>query len=134
MNRRRLAAGYAVAVGVAILGLWTVLVGTGRVQELTTAPLEIGYHLVAEFVTALSLLAAGIGRVQGRPWSDRVFTFAIGMLLYTTVNSAGYYAGLGAWEAVAGFGVLTVTTVVVLRWELVETSGGLVDATPDPAT
>lgn len=118
MNRRQLGSWYAVGVGVAIVGLWVVLLATGQVPELTTAPLEIGYHLVAELATALTLLAAGTGRHRRVAWADRLFPVALGMLLYTTVNSAGYYAGLAEWPVVGLFGVLTVATLVVLRWEV----------------
>ena len=134
MNRRRLGTGYAIGVGVTILGLWSVLLATGKVPELTTAPLEVGVHLLAEFATALGLLLAGVARSQGWQWTDRPFPFALGTLLYTTTNSAGYYAGLGAWGLVAGFGLLTATTVVVLRWELDGAPRNRVDATRGSVT
>ena len=118
MTQRRLAAWYAAGVGLAIVGLWTVLVATGQVPELRTAPLEVGYHLLAELATALALVAAGVGRLRGTAWADRLFPVALGMLLYTTVNSAGYYAALAEWPVIVAFGVLTAATLVALRWEV----------------
>lgn len=35
---------------------------------------------------------------------------ALGALVYTTINSAGYYADLGQWPVVAMFTALTVAT------------------------
>ena len=67
---------------------------------------------------ALTLLVAGTGRHRRVPWADRLFPVALGILLYTTVNSAGYYAGLAEWAVVGLFGVLTAATLVVLRWEV----------------
>lgn len=106
----RVAAGFTVAVGLVILGLWTALILTGNVPELVTASLEIGYHLAAELLTAALLVAAGGGLLTRKRWAGRLYPIALGMLLYTVINSAGYYAQLGAVEVVAMFGILTVAT------------------------
>lgn len=117
-------AGYLVAVGLGMLGMWVALLGTGQVPELRTAPYEIGYHLVAEMLTAVALLAAGVGRLRGRAWGQRASPAALGMLLYTVLNSAGYYAQRGETPMVGLFAVLTVATVVLLVGHLRPRTGG----------
>ena len=109
-SRRVLAGAYAVGVCLAMLGMWAGLYLAGEIPELATAPLEIGYHLAAEGLTALALLAAGVGLLRGRAWGGRVLPVALGMLLYTVVNSAGYYANLGEWPMVGLFTALTLAT------------------------
>ncbi len=114
MTIRRIAAVYAMLVGAAMIGLWTALLLTGEVPELETNPLEIGYHLVAEFLTGIALVVSGAGLWRGRRWAERVFTVALGMLLYTVINSAGYYADLGEGAMVGVFTGLTALTVMLV--------------------
>ena len=114
MNHERVRAGYAVAVGAAMVGLWAVLFATGGVPELATAPAEVAFHLAAELLTALALLASGVGLLRGREWARRLHPVALGMLLYAAISAAGYYAGLGDDAAVGAFGVLIVATVAAV--------------------
>ncbi len=114
MNRRTLLATYVIAVGTAMLGLWSALLATGTVSELETAPYEIGYHLVAEVGTALALLGAGLGLLRHTSWATRLYPVALGMLLYTVINSAGYYAQWGDVAMVGLFTVLTAGTLLLL--------------------
>ena len=121
MNLRTLAAAYAIAVGLLMGGMWSVLLATGQVPELQTAPIEIGLHLAAEGLTAAALLVAGVGLLRTRRWATSMFALALGMLLYTVVNSAGYYGQLGEWAMVGFFAVLGVLTVM-LGWVVVSDS------------
>lgn len=114
MNVKSLLSTYVVLVGTAMIAMWGGILMIGDVPELQTAPLELAFHLAAELLTALALIAAGIGLVIGHRWAGRLLPVALGMLLYTVINSAGYYAGLGEWAMVAFFGVLTATTLIAL--------------------
>lgn len=111
---RKLCAGYAVLVGVSMLGIWTMLLSTGQVPELVTSPVSIAFHLVAEIATALMLIAAGLGYYHNRAWGERVMLISLGMLLYTVVNSSGYYAQSGEWSFVAMFTILFVLALLFL--------------------
>lgn len=64
MNARRAAGAYAALVGLAMVGLRVGLLATGGVPEVGTAPAENGFHLAAEFLTALAL--PGTGAMDGR--------------------------------------------------------------------
>jgi len=114
MSIRRISALYAMLVGATMIGMWGAVLLSGNVPDLETNPLEIRYHLAAEFLTALALVASGIGLWRGRRWAARGLTVALGMLLYTVINSAGYYADLGEATMVGFFTGLTVLTVVLL--------------------
>lgn len=114
MNRESIRAGYTILVGMAMLGLWGLLYATDQIPELETAPFEIGYHLAAEILTALVLLTAGVGLFRRRPWARGLYPIALGMVLYTVINSAGYYAQLGDLEMVGIFTVLTAATLLLI--------------------
>lgn len=111
VNRISLGAGYAVVVGAFMLGFWAVLYATGGGPALSY---DIGYHLVAESSTALALLATGTGILRGRSWAARLYPVALGMLLYTVLNSAGYYAQRGEAAMVGMFTLITVATLLAL--------------------
>lgn len=110
---------FQIAAGTAMLGLWAMLLATRQVPELTEGRVEIRYHLAAEALTALALVIAGIAVLAaGGTAATRLSALALGALLYTTVNSAGYYAQRREWAVVGLFGALTVAAgaaaVVVL--------------------
>jgi hypothetical protein len=54
---------------------------------------------------------AGASLVRGGGTGESVGLIASGALLYTVINSAGYFAERGAWAMVAMFGVLLVVAV-----------------------
>ena len=98
---------FETATGAAMLGIWALLLATGQVSEITEGDLEIRYHLAAEGITAVALVVAGIMLLTtDGGLALRVSALALGALVYTTVNSAGYYATRGEWAAVGMFGVL----------------------------
>jgi hypothetical protein len=63
----RVAAWFQIVIGVAMLGVWALLLVTG-VPEIAAGQRDIWFHLVAEVVTALLLLGGGRGgRRRGPP-------------------------------------------------------------------
>jgi hypothetical protein len=103
---------FLVVVGLAIAGVWTLLLGSGQVPEVADGRVDIIFHLVAEALTATLLVTAGVGLLRGWPRAPLLAAVAIGALAYTAVNSAGYYAGSGDWPAVTMFAVLAVGTAL----------------------
>ena len=107
--------GFQVVVGTAMLMLWAILLSTGQVAEVTDGRTDIWFHLGAEVVTAALLLAGGTSLLRSRgtptPFARTLGAVAFGALLYTGVNSAGYYAQLGEWAVVGMFALLTVATI-----------------------
>jgi hypothetical protein len=112
------AALYAVAVGGLMLAQWTFFLVRGQVPELQTEPLRIWFHLVAEFVTAIALIAGGLGLLLAAGWGRPLYLVAMGMLLYTVIVSPGYYAQRGEWPFVAMFAAVLLLALVslVLVW------------------
>jgi hypothetical protein len=108
------AALYAVAVGALMLAQWAFLLVRGQVPELETEPLRIRFHLAGEFVTAIALIAGGLGLLLGTGWGRTVYLVAVGMLLYTVIVSPGYYAEREQWPFVGMFAAVLVLALVSL--------------------
>jgi hypothetical protein len=102
----------SVAIGALMLGQWTLFLVADQVPELQTEPLAIAFHLAAEVLTAAALIVAGIAVLRERAWAVGLSLAANGMLLYTVINSSGYFAQSGMWPAVAMFAVLLVLAVM----------------------
>jgi hypothetical protein len=100
-----------VIVGVLMAAQWFGFLVTGSVPELHTQPVAIGFHLVAEAATAVLLVIAGVGLLRGLATAPRVGSIAVGMLIYTVINSAGYFGEQGAWGMVAMFGALLLVAI-----------------------
>lgn len=97
-----------------MLGLWTLLVVRGEVPELTEGRPSIRFHLAAEVLTAVALLAAGIGLATDASWAPLVASGALGMALYSCVASPGYYADRGERGPVVMFTVLAAVVAVAI--------------------
>ncbi len=92
--------------------MWIVFLITNQVPEINNAPLKISYHLLAEFLTAILLLIGGFGLFTKKEWGFHLYLISMGMLLYTVIVSAGYYADLGERIMVVMFTVFQVLTIL----------------------
>lgn len=103
---------FTLAVGVLMIVQWSLSLVTHKVPELSTQPRQITFHLVAEFLTAVFLIFAGIALLARSLVGYPVALLALGMLLYTLINSPGYFAQKGQWAMVVLFVVLLVLSLV----------------------
>lgn len=94
-------------------GFWAVLVVKGK-AELRERPWDMAFHLAAEFGTAGLLFVAAVWALLGASWAGTLMLVGLGMLLYTVVNSPGFYAGRKEWPMVGMFGVLSALTVAAI--------------------
>ena len=110
---------FALLVGILMIGQWTVTILKKQVAgpEAGMAgrgKVEMAYHWAAEFLTAVLLIIAGMGLLSDAGWGRMTFFIADGMLIYTVINSAGYFAQQGQKPMVIMFAVLLVLAVVSL--------------------
>lgn len=108
-----LVGGFAIIVGLLMGGFWASLLLRGK-AELRERPWDMGFHLVAEFATAALLVTAGVGTLAGSTWSGAVMPATLGMLLYSVLNSPGFYAGRRQWPMAGMFVALAVLTAAAL--------------------
>lgn len=102
----KFSAWYGIGVGTLIVLQWIFFIKTGSVPEFHTTPWTIGFHIAAELSLALALLVSGIATLQSRSWGKPVLLMALGMLIYSEINSPGYFAQLGQWGVVIMFAIL----------------------------
>ena len=87
--------------------------------EIRTLPLESGYLLVAEFLTAAALISAGYGILTHRHWASALLLVALGELIYCTIRFAGELgqsgsvAGLAFFSSVAVGGLFFASYLVI---------------------
>ena len=102
----KFSAGYGVSVGTLIILQWILFIATGSVPEFQTTPWAIGFHMMAELFLAFALLISGIATLRAKPWGEKALLLALGMAIYSEMNSPGYFAQLGQWALVLMFALL----------------------------
>ena len=116
MRFRRAAAIYSIIVGLAMIGVWIMLLVTGQdpelQTELQTIPIAIGMAITSDFLTAAMLLAGGFGLIINRGWAVKVFLLAMGFLFYSVMNAAGLYGQRGDLAFTGMFTVIFVLAVI----------------------
>ena len=106
----------ALVVGVGIVGLWIVLLVTHQVPEIETGDRAIRFHITAEFLLGITLIIGGsLLLLNGEEHSARILaSAALGGMVYSTVNSSGYYAAKASWPVVGAFIVLSVIGILCI--------------------
>jgi hypothetical protein len=118
----KFSAWYGIGVGTLIVLQWIVFITTGSVPELQTTPWAIGFHIAAELSLALALLVSGIATLRSTSWGKPVLIMALGMAIYSEINSPGYFAQIGQWGLVIMFALLlfgaTLAVTMILKRDL----------------
>ncbi len=107
------AAGYAILVAIMVIGLWVGSLLRGAVPELATEPWEIRFHIAAETGMAALLAVGGLLALAGAPGAEGLLLLGLGAVLYSVVNSSGYYAQRGQVAPLLLFGILLAVTVAI---------------------
>ena len=105
---------YTIIIGIAMLCMWIFLLGKKEVPELTTKPTQISFHLIAEFITSVMLVIGGFGLFTNQSWGMTIFYISIGMVIYSTINAAGFYGQLKDWPMFIMLLVFTIVSLLVV--------------------
>lgn len=84
-----LVGGYSILLGLAVIGLWALLLLGAEVPE---GPTEMAFHLASEGLMAFGCLLSGMLLLRARPLGRPATAAAHAMVVYSTLNAAGYYA------------------------------------------
>ena len=116
---KKAAAIFCILMGLMMFGSWTFLFLFSGYPQARTVPVETGYLLVAEFLTATALVTAGYGMLSHRKWAVQLILVALGELIYCTIRfagelgQAGSLAGLVFFSSVAVLGLIFTIYLVV---------------------
>jgi len=97
---------YGIVVGILMIVQWIFSILSGGVPEFQTEPWRIGFHLAAEFATAVLLILGGIAVLRSLTCGSTVLLIGLGMVIYSEIVSPGYFAQLGQWPMVGMFVLL----------------------------
>ncbi len=109
---RKAAAIFSIAMGLMMLGTWAFLLLADQFPQVRTLPLETGYLLTAEFLTAAALVAAGVGVLRSWAWAPPLLLVAIGELIYCTVRFAGELGQGGSLPGLVFFSAVGLAGIV----------------------
>ena len=114
----KFSAWYGIVVGFGMIAQWTFSIVSGGVPEFQTEPWRIGFHLAAEFSTALMLIISGIATLQSAAWGRTALLVGLGMVIYSEIVSPGYFAQLGQWAMVSMFAVILIGAIAAVTFLL----------------
>jgi len=120
MKIKRLAAYFAIFVGISIIGVWTMLYVTGSIPELNTEPIRIWMHLIAEMTTGIVLILGAYGLLRNKRWGYNTYLISMGMLIYTLIISPGYYAEKGNYLFVSIFIIMAFLAIILIIASLIK--------------
>jgi len=92
-------------IGMLMIVQWIFFIVTGNVPEFETSPVSISFHISIEIITAILLIYASL-ICKKRVIRETLLLYGQGMLGYTVINSAGYFAQSGQWVFLGMFAVL----------------------------
>ncbi len=99
---------FSLFCGIAMLVVWGILLAKGQLVDLRSRPYQDGFLLVAEFLTAFSLILGGLGLLMAKKWGLSADLAALGMLLYCTVYSTGVFRQAGNAPAAIFFIIVAI--------------------------
>lgn len=120
MRIRNLAATYSMIVGLSMIAMWSGFYFTDAIPELKTEPIRVSLHIAAEIATGVCLIVGAFGLYRSREWGVKVFLVLMGMLLYTSIVSPGYYAQKEVTGFVLMFAIITVVSVALIALSFME--------------
>lgn len=96
-----------------MLIMWVMFYVTDQIVELETAPFAIAMHLIAELTTAVLLIVSGLLLYRNHSKAMLVYACAYGALMYSVVNSSGYFMQPLDSAMVTMFAVLLISTTLL---------------------
>jgi hypothetical protein len=98
-------------IGILMIMQWVFFIVTGNVPEFETTPVSIGFHISIEIITAILLIFASL-ICKKRVIRETLLLYGQGMLGYTVINSAGYFAQSGDWLFLGMFALILAVSII----------------------
>ncbi len=102
---------FSILTGISVIAMWTVLLINRTPEE---GIIALGFHLYAEFAMAVVLLVSGFMLFGNKRFSVETNMGGLGMMVYSTLNAAGYYGQKGEQSMMVMFIILFVLAVLAI--------------------
>ena len=100
-----------IIIGIGIIGLWIMLLSTDQVPEIETALAEIIMHIIIEVMMGIMAIISGIFLIKGLKYYKELCLLTNGLLIYSVVNSSGYYLQSSNFAMVVMFVVILAFSI-----------------------
>lgn len=91
MKKNNLAAYFSIAIGIIMIVYRVFAISMNMVPEIQPEPIAILCRVAAEMLTPAMLTAGGLGIFRNAKWGVSVNLVSLGMLIYTSIQSPGYF-------------------------------------------
>lgn len=98
--------------GLSIIGLWIMLFITNQIPELQTNKVEILFHITIELIMAIFSIYTGFTIIKKHTFYKQMTMFTSGMLIYSIINSSGYYLNLINYPMLILFAIILVLVIL----------------------
>lgn len=110
MNKK-LIGWYSVFLGSSVIFLWVFILKPSAQEE---GKLEMGFHLMSEFLMACFCIVSGFKILRNHKDSFLINSAGHGMVIYSVANAAGYYGEKGNWPMTVMFLFLFCISLIIL--------------------
>ena len=109
--KNKIIALYSIFLGFSVIGMWIMLLITEPVPEGKT---EMAFHLTSEIIMALLCITGGIHWLLNWKYAKTIIVVGFGMIIYSVLNAAGYYAERNNFSFVVLFIIILTVTLVAI--------------------
>jgi len=110
MNRK-IVSYYSIFVGISVISMWTIIL---LKQEVPEGKIEMSYHLFSEFLMAVLCVVSGVLFLLNIRIAKLLNILALGMVIYSVLNAAGYYGEKGDIPMLVMFTILFLITAIAV--------------------
>jgi hypothetical protein len=86
--KNKLVTFYSIFVGVSVISMWVFILCSQSIPE---GKIELSFHLFSEFLMAIMCIISGFLLIKRNKLGKLLNSIALGMVLYSVLNAAGYY-------------------------------------------
>ncbi len=115
MRITRSAGYFCATIGILNLLLWAALFLTGQVTDFADRSVAYTFHLTAEFLTSVLLIAAGVSILRSGQCARRLLFFSGGMLFIAALGMMVVYIA-GSYPPFVAVGAAVTAILVVFLW------------------
>jgi hypothetical protein len=112
---------YSIFIGIAVISMWTMILFTQNPPEGKT---ELTFHLFSEFLMAVLCIFSGILILRNKAFGKSLNVLALGMVIYSVLNAAGYYGENNEVQMMIMFIALSILTsiAVIINFKILQTT------------